>query len=100
MISTKISSFNIIVFGGTGDLAKRKIYPAFYQRFCEKQLDCDFNIFIIHRKKIDLIKFTNEIIEFIEINSTNNIDIKITNDFKKRIKFIHLKSTQPKNILS
>ena len=44
MISTKISSFNIIVFGGTGDLAKRKIYPAFYQRFCEKQLDCDFGL--------------------------------------------------------
>ena len=99
MISTKISSFNIIVFGGTGDLAKRKIYPAFYQRFCEKQLDCDFNIFIIHRKKIDIIKFTDEIIEFIELNSIHNIDTKITNDFKKRIKFIQLKDHTTKEYL-
>ena len=47
----KIKPFDIVVFGGDGDLALRKIYPALYQRFEAGQLHVDFRIFSISRKQ-------------------------------------------------
>jgi len=32
-----VSPFEIVVFGGTGDLARRKLLPALYHRFCDNQ---------------------------------------------------------------
>ena len=40
-------NFNLVVFGGTGDLALRKIYPALYQRYIDGQLNCKYNIISI-----------------------------------------------------
>ncbi len=33
-----VEPFEIIVFGGTGDLARRKLLPALYHRFCDNQI--------------------------------------------------------------
>ncbi len=33
-----VSAFELIVFGGTGDLARRKILPALFKRFCAGQM--------------------------------------------------------------
>lgn len=46
-----IQPFNIIVFGGDGDLAVRKIYPALFHRFVDNQLDVPFQIFAINRSE-------------------------------------------------
>ena len=46
----KFQNFNLIVFGGTGDLALRKIYPALFHRYRDQQLTCDYNIIAITRK--------------------------------------------------
>jgi glucose-6-phosphate 1-dehydrogenase len=45
-----IKPFYLVIFGGDGDLALRKIYPALFQRFKEGQLQIDFNIICITRK--------------------------------------------------
>ena len=61
-----LNPFNIVVFGGDGDLALRKIYPAFFHRFIDGQLTCEFNIFAISRSSDDSISFLKKIREFIE----------------------------------
>ena len=33
-----VEAFDLVVFGGTGDLARRKILPALYRRFCDGQM--------------------------------------------------------------
>ncbi len=33
-----VNEFDLVVFGGTGDLAKRKILPALFKRFCDGQI--------------------------------------------------------------
>ncbi|MDG4647641.1 glucose-6-phosphate dehydrogenase [Roseibacterium sp. SDUM158017] len=33
-----VDPFDLVVFGGTGDLARRKILPALYRRFCDGQM--------------------------------------------------------------
>jgi glucose-6-phosphate 1-dehydrogenase len=47
----KFESFNVIVFGGDGDLALRKIYPALFHRYLDGQFHHLFNIVAITRKK-------------------------------------------------
>lgn len=44
-----IKSFNLVIFGGDGDLATRKIYPAIYQRFVQSQLSKEFKIICVSR---------------------------------------------------
>ncbi|MBO6516097.1 MAG: glucose-6-phosphate dehydrogenase [Bacteroidia bacterium] len=45
----KFEPFNLVLFGGTGDLAFRKIYPAFYHRILDNPSETEFSIFVIHR---------------------------------------------------
>ena len=33
----KVEPFDLVVFGGTGDLAHRKLYPALFRRECSNQ---------------------------------------------------------------
>ena len=42
-----VEPFEIIVFGGTGDLARRKLLPALYHRYCDGQISDDSRIFRI-----------------------------------------------------
>lgn len=48
----KFSPFNLVLFGGTGDLAFRKIYPAFYFKILEKTLHRDFTLIVAHREEL------------------------------------------------
>ena len=49
----KFSNFNVVVFGGDGDLAFRKIYPALFHRMLDGQIDEHFNVIAITRKAPD-----------------------------------------------
>ncbi|GIL39967.1 glucose-6-phosphate dehydrogenase [Roseiterribacter gracilis] len=46
-----VSSFDFVVFGGTGDLAVRKLLPALYLRDRDKQLTADSRILLVSRSK-------------------------------------------------
>lgn len=39
-----VEPFEIVVFGGTGDLARRKLIPSLYHRFCDGQIPADSKI--------------------------------------------------------
>ena len=69
----KFEPFNIIVFGGDGDLALRKIYPALFHRFMDGQFINPFNIVAITRHEnhdeifqLKLKKFISESITSLE----------------------------------
>lgn len=34
-----VGTFDLVIFGGTGDLARRKIFPSLFRRFCAGQFD-------------------------------------------------------------
>ncbi len=46
----KVDPFDLIVFGGTGDLAYRKIYPAMFHRYVDGQFTEPFRIVGISRR--------------------------------------------------
>ena len=40
----KLEPFVLVIFGGTGDLSRRKLMPALYRLFCEGKIDVHFSI--------------------------------------------------------
>ena len=47
-----VNPFEIVVFGGTGDLARRKLIPALYHRFLDGQFDDSSKILGVSRSKL------------------------------------------------
>jgi glucose-6-phosphate 1-dehydrogenase len=85
MEKLKIKSFNLVIFGGDGDLSKRKILPALYQRYIDGQLSTSFKILCIRRKESST-DFFEELKAFIP----GNEEEKKTNfpKFSSRIQLI------------
>jgi glucose-6-phosphate 1-dehydrogenase len=80
--------FNIIVFGGDGDLALRKIYPALFHRQIDGQLLCEYNIVAITRKNPKDSSFFDDLTKFLK-ESTNELDIdKDIHEFSSKIQLI------------
>ncbi|MEM9055059.1 MAG: glucose-6-phosphate dehydrogenase, partial [Pseudomonadota bacterium] len=48
-----VGSFDIVIFGGTGDLSRRKLLPALYHRWADGQIPEDARIIGISRSEMD-----------------------------------------------
>ncbi len=48
-----VGPFDLVIFGGTGDLARRKILPALFRRFCAGQMCGDARIISAARAEMD-----------------------------------------------
>lgn len=81
-------SFNIVVFGGDGDLALRKIYPALFHRYMDGQLLCDYNIIAITRKDESDSNFFSDLSQFLkESTQAPGIESEII-DFVSKVSLI------------
>ena len=49
----KVPSFDLAVFGGTGDLAHRKLFPALFHRFLDAQFSPPTKIIGVSRRPMD-----------------------------------------------
>lgn len=67
----QFKNFNLVVFGGTGDLALRKIFPALYHRFIDGQLLCEYNIISVSRKSGIENVFKSQLDAFIKASLSN-----------------------------
>jgi glucose-6-phosphate 1-dehydrogenase len=84
----QFGSFNIIVFGGDGDLALRKIYPALYHRFNDGQFNVPFNVVSITRKKNE--DFYDKLSKFIKESDVENYVLKTAKEFVKKVQLIEI----------
>ena len=53
----KVSPFDIVVFGGTGDLACRKLYPALFHRLLDGQLEAPTRVIGLSRRALSADEF-------------------------------------------
>jgi|TARA_R110000737_G_scaffold115473_1_gene148376 glucose-6-phosphate 1-dehydrogenase len=81
----KIEPFNLVVFGGDGDLALRKIYPALFHRYVDKQLSMDFTVFCVTRSPEKIDEIHKSIRTFIKDSVDYKIDSKKFAEFEKRL---------------
>ena len=87
----KINPFNIVIFGGDGDLSKRKIVPALFHRYAAKQLNVDFNIYCISRSSNNEEKFKIILKEFILLTNHKEYKEKDIDGFLKHVKLLQIK---------
>ena len=70
-----VDPFDLIVFGGTGDLARRKIIPALFRRFCASQITAKARIIGVARRSFKkenyLSLMRDSVIEFSEKKKLN-----------------------------
>jgi glucose-6-phosphate 1-dehydrogenase len=86
----KIAPFNIVIFGGDGDLAIRKIYPALFHRYVDDQIKCDFNIYAVTRSTKKHTNFYSDLESIIEKSIDYDIDRTKIADFIEHIKIINI----------
>lgn len=82
--------FNIIVFGGDGDLALRKIFPAIFHRDQDGQLLCPYNVIAITRSKPEETKFSEELIRFLKLTAEENTSEESILSFAKKVNLIQV----------
>lgn len=83
-----IKPFYAIIFGGDGDLSKRKVIPAFYHRFADKQLGSKFEIICVSRSLDDEVMLKNSLEEFIKLSIEDENEPNSINEFLKHISLI------------
>ena len=86
--AAKISPTDFVIFGGGGDLSIRKIIPALFWRFVDKQIDSQSNIIICLHKKTEL----ETILNLIKPHTFNSIYLSKTlqNNWKNFYKLLSL----------
>ena len=52
-----VSKFDLVLFGATGDLARRKIWPGLFHRFLAGQFDTDSRILGVSRSELSEEQF-------------------------------------------
>jgi glucose-6-phosphate 1-dehydrogenase len=61
-----VETFDLIIFGGTGDLARRKILPGLFKRFCDGQMPKGSRIIGAARSDLDRKGFQDFVAQAIE----------------------------------
>lgn len=85
---------SIVVFGGTGDLAKRKLFPAFFNLFLDDWMPEHFQILALGRKPYDQDEFRAYVLENLrEFSRNKNYTEKMWLDFSKKITFVNFDIT-------
>jgi glucose-6-phosphate 1-dehydrogenase len=85
-IST-LEDFDLVVFGSTGDLSYRKIFPALYHRLKEGQVKPKSRIAAIVRDGRAIADFKNKLKKSLT-STIENIDSKILEDLLSKVKAV------------
>jgi len=90
-----VDNFLFIIFGGTGDLSKRKLIPALFNLFQAGQLPRNYAILGLGRKPFDDHSYRNKMIESIQhFSEQNSPDKKKLDYFAKTIFYQTFDMTQ------
>lgn len=78
----------IVVFGGTGDLARRKIVPALYNLLRGDNLHPDTRILCVGRRPLDIAGFRSDLRAAAERFSRTGLDASAWDDLARRIDYL------------
>ncbi len=89
-----VDAFDLVIFGGTGDLAKRKILPGLYRRFWAGQIPAESRIIGAARADLDDTGFRRLVAEAIdEFVSRDKRDESMIAQFLERIAYVPIDAT-------
>jgi glucose-6-phosphate 1-dehydrogenase len=93
-----VDEFDLIIFGGTGDLAMRKLLPALYHRDRDKQFTGKSRIIAVGRSELDRGAYLAQVEESLRANlAADEFDAAHWKSFSKRIVYLRIDVSSPKN---
>src|SRR5215213_8939358 len=79
----------VVIFGASGDLAKRKLIPALYRLVQERLLPAEFAIIGLGRTEMSSDEFRDRMKEAIlEFSEAKSVDEEVWNSFAQGIQFL------------
>lgn len=90
-----VETFDLVIFGGTGDLSQRKLLPALYHRFADGQIPKDSRIVGVSRTKMTDKAFRAFAFEACEAHTKDKIDKAQWTAFEKLLAYTALDATDP-----
>ena len=91
-----VDPFDLVIFGGTGDLAKRKLLPALYHRDRDRQFSDDSRIVAVSRGKLDRSQFVTLVREALDAHlSPGDFDDATWERFSARLYYDTQDVTDP-----
>lgn len=91
-----VGSFDIVIFGGTGDLSRRKLLPALYHRWADGQIPEDVRIIGVSRSEMDDAAFRAFAFDACEDATPENLKKSEWKKFEKHLRYITMDATDPK----
>ena len=88
-----LAPFDLVLFGGTGDLAMRKLLPSMYFRHCEQQLPEDGRIICIARSQMTTDEFLSEMEQSVRPHITAMYRDDAWASFCQRIQYLGIDIT-------
>ena len=83
-----VEPFEIVVFGGTGDLARRKLLPSLYHRYCDDQIPRESRIVGVSRSQNSREEYTQLILDsYNEFSDGEEIDPKCWDEFASLLNY-------------
>lgn len=93
-----VDPFEIVVFGGTGDLARRKLIPSLYHRFCDGQIPKESRIIGASRSVLSRDEYLDMIREaYQEFNHDDQYDEGNWSAFCKIVDYVSVDVTEDKD---
>ena len=84
-----VDPFDLVIFGGTGDLSRRKLLPAMYHRDADEQLPSDSRILAVSRGAMthdEFVGFAREALE--NALGADTIDTGVWQRFSSRLQYV------------
>ena len=89
-----VETFDLIIFGGTGDLAMRKLLPALYHRDCDDQITNDSRIIAVSRSAMGRQDYIGRVEQSLKANlGSGEFDPVRWHRFKQRIHYLQLEAS-------
>ena len=86
-----VDKFDLVIFGGTGDLARRKIFPGLYRRYCAGQMPETARVLGAARGEMDGAEFRSEIAKAIrEFVPKENWDNRTIESFCDHLDYLQV----------
>ena len=86
-------AFDLVLFGGTGDLAMRKLLPALYRRFRDGQLSRDARIIGVARGPLSREEFTGKTEAALRQYLGGDFDAGVWGEFSALLHYLRVEAT-------
>ena len=91
----QLPDFDLVLFGGTGDLAMRKLLPALFRRFLAGQFPIRARIVGVARAKIERDAYVAQVEQSCKKIMATGIDPKRWTEFTRTLDYASLDATNP-----